>query len=588
MKHLFGCLKKYRLVSILAPLFKLFEATLELFVPLVVANIIDKGIVSSDRSGIFASCALLVALGVVGLCFSVVAQYFSARAAVGSVSMLRSILFERIQSLSYAELDAVGQSTLITRLTADANKVQNGVNMTLRLLLRSPFVVFGAMIMAFTVDVKSALVFVVLIPVLSAVVFGIMLTCLPLYKKVQKGLDGLTTLTRENLTGVRVIRAFRRENAETEDFVVSNRALSSLQRFVGRVSGLMGPLTYAVVSAGIIALLYSGAVRIDSGELTQGQIVALYSYMSQILVELVKLASLIITITGAVASQKRIEAVFEDSKTGQTGADTSELNNSASADTETRAEGNDTVVEFIGAGLTYPGNNAPAVTGVELSVKRGETVGIIGGTGSGKTSLVNLIPRFYDAAEGAVRVFGRDVRDWDPKELRSRIGVVPQKAELFAGTVRDNLLFADENACDDELVRALKTAQAYDFIFEKGGLDHVLEQNGRNLSGGQKQRLTVARALVGAPEILILDDSASALDYATDAAMRSAIAADAHADAVFIVSQRAAGVMNADTILVLDGGAVVGCGKHDELLESCAVYREIYDSQFGSEEACDE
>ena len=571
MKDLFRYLKYYRKESVLAPLFKLCEALLELFVPLVVASVIDVGIANGDRGYVLRCCLGLLALGVVGLGFSVTAQYFASRAAVGSVAKLKSALFGHVQSLSYAELDSLGTATLITRLTSDANQVQTGVNLTLRLLLRSPFVVFGAMIMAFTVDVRAAVIFAVVIPALSLVVFGIMLLTLPLYKQVQQRLDAVLLKARENLTGVRVLRAFRKEEDENADFCARNDALTALQKRVGRLSALLGPLTYVLLNVAIIALLQTGAARINGGDLTQGQMVALYNYMSQILVELIKLANLILNVTRSVASAKRIGDVFAV--------------RSSLADGVCTAAPDDVAVEFRGVSLRYAEGAENALTDVSFTVRRGETVGVIGGTGSGKTSLVNLIPRFYEATAGSVLVDGVAVDRQTLASLRAKVGVVPQKAALFQGTVAENLRWGDANADDGALYAALECAQARDVVDEKGGLDFALEQEGRNLSGGQKQRLTIARALVKRPPILLLDDAASALDFATDAALRKALAALPWRPTVFLVSQRAASVMHADTILVLDGGRLVGQGPHDELLRTCEVYREIYDSQFRKEGA---
>ena len=572
MKRLFFYLGRYRRESVLAPLFKLLEATLELLIPLIVSAIVDRGVGGGDASFVLTRSLFLILLGVVGLGFSVTAQFFAARAAVGSVAAMKSALFAHIGSLSHRELDALGTPTLITRMTADANQVQNGVNMALRLLLRSPFVVFGAMIMAFTVDARSAVVFAVVIPVLGLVVFAIMLSCLPLYRKVQQKLDTVLSKTRENLTGARVIRAFCKEEEETGEFREANGELFSLQKLVGRISALMGPLTYAIVDIGVIFLLRRGAIRVDSGALSQGDVIALYSYMSQILVELIKLASFIILTTKAVASANRISAVFDVAPSLRSGERTADPSSACA-------------VEFRGVSLRYARNAAESLEDITFSALRGETVGVIGGTGSGKSSLLSLIPRFYDATEGTVLVDGVPVGEQDLAALRRRIGVVPQKAELFSGTVRENLLWGREDASDGEIWRALELAQAKSVVEEKGGLDFVIEPGGRNLSGGQRQRLTVARALVGEPEILLLDDAASALDYATDAALRAALASLSGKTTLFIVSQRAASVMRADKIIVLEQGRVAGIGKSDELYRTCAVYREIYDSQFEKEGA---
>ncbi len=568
-------LKDYKKESILGPLFKLLEASFELLVPLVVAAIIDKGIGGADKGYTVKMCLLLAALGVVGLISSVTAQYFAAKAAVGFSEKVRHALFAHIQSLSYSDIDSLGTSTLVTRMTSDMNQVQYGVNMTLRLLLRSPFVVFGAMIMAFTVDVKAALTFVVTIPLLSAVVFGIMLICIPLYRKVQERLDGVLLSTRENLTGVRVIRAFCKEQEETRRFFDRNEALTEAQKFVGRISALMNPVTMIIINVSIIALIYIGALRVDLGIITQGAVVALYNYMSQILVELIKLANLIISVTKSIACGNRIQAVLEIRPSmifpSEATADFGNPNSEFS-------------VEFRHADLRYGNSGENALTDIDFRVKRGETVGVIGGTGSGKSSLVNMIPRFYDTFAGEVLVDGVNVREYSRQTLRDKIGVVPQKAVLFKGTIRDNMLWGNPGASDEEINAAIATAQASEVVAGKaGGLDYAVAQDGRNLSGGQRQRLTIARALVKKPEILILDDSASALDFATDAALRKAIKAMEGRPTVFIVSQRAASIAHADRIIVLDDGRIAGMGKHDELLKNCEVYREIYNSQFSSE-----
>ena len=557
---------------ILGPLFKLLEASFELIVPLVVASIIDRGIADGDRSYVVRMTLVLIGLGLVGLASSLTAQYFAAKAATGFSAKVKSKLFEHIQSLSYTEMDTLGTSTMITRLTSDINQVQSGINLCLRLFLRSPFIVFGAMIMAFTIDVKSALVFAVAIPALSLIVFGIMLVSIPLYKKVQKSLDRVLSLVRENLYGVRVIRAFCREKSETERFSKANDELTSVQLFVGRISALMNPLTYVVINLAVILLLQTGAKQVNDGIITQGNVVALYNYMSQILVELIKLANLIITLTKAYACGDRIQSVFE-------------LESSMSYPEKLTAEReNSDAVTFEHVSLTYKDAGAPSLTDISFSVKPGQTVGVIGGTGSGKTSLVNLIPRFYDATEGRVLIDGIPAKDYPKDELRGKIGVVPQKALLFGGTIADNLRFGNENAGLDELEAAAATAQAADVIASKEkGFDEPVAQGGKNFSGGQKQRLTIARALVKKPGILILDDSASALDYATDAALRKSIREMEGSPTVFIVSQRASSVRYADLILVLDDGALVGAGTHDELLESCPVYEEIYYSQFESD-----
>lgn len=571
MKKLLKHLKEYTKETILGPLFKLMEATLELFVPLVVASVIDIGIANADTAHIVRMCLVLVVLGAVGLGLAVTAQYFSAKAAVGFVAKIRHALFAHIQSFSYAQLDKLGTSTLITRMTSDANQVQNGLNLTLRFLLRSPFVVFGAMVMAFTIDVPSAWIFAVVIPVLCVVVFGIMLACIPLYKRVQQRLDKVLGITRGNLTGVRVLRAFCKEDEQEAEFVRHNEELTSTQKFVGRISALMNPLTYVIINIAIIVLIQTGALRVEMGILTQGAVVALYNYMSQILTELVKMANLIINITKAVACANRIQSVLDIEP------DMPVLDASTAADGGYK-------VEFSGAGLQYPNTAEPALQNIDLRVKPGETIGVIGGTGSGKSSLVQMIPRFYDAVQGAVFVDGKDVRSWNKEELRSKIGMVPQKAVLFHGTIRDNLLWGNEDASDEELWAALLTAQAEDVVRSKAdGLDAVVEQGGRNFSGGQRQRLTIARALVRKPEILILDDSASALDFATDAALRKALRELQPSPTIFIVSQRTSSLQHADQILVLDDGEAVGLGKHEDLLKNCSVYREIYDSQFKKE-----
>ena len=568
-------LKDYKKESILGPLFKLLEASFELLVPLVVAAIIDKGIGGADKGYTVKMCLLLAALGVVGLISSVTAQYFAAKAAVGFSEKVRHALFAHIQSLSYSDIDSLGTSTLVTRMTSDMNQVQYGVNMTLRLLLRSPFVVFGATIMAFTVGVQAALTFVVPIPRLSAVVFGIMLICIPLYRKVQERLDGVLLSTRENLTGVRVIRAFCKEQEETRRFFDRNEALTEAQKFVGRISALMNPVTMIIINVSIIALIYIGALRVDLGIITQGAVVALYNYMSQILVELIKLANLIISVTKSIACGNRIQAVLEIRPSmifpSEATADFGNPNSEFS-------------VEFRHADLRYGNSGENALTDIDFRVKRGETVGVIGGTGSGKSSLVNMIPRFYDTFAGEVLVDGVNVREYSRQTLRDKIGVVPQKAVLFKGTIRDNMLWGNPGASDEEINAAIATAQASEVVAGKaGGLDYAVAQDGRNLSGGQRQRLTIARALVKKPEILILDDSASALDFATDAALRKAIKAMEGRPTVFIVSQRAASIAHADRIIVLDDGRIAGMGKHDELLKNCEVYREIYNSQFSSE-----
>ncbi len=570
MFKLLKYIKEYAKETVLGPLFKLCEALLELFVPLVIADIIDKGIGTGDRSYIVKMSLLLVGLGFVGLAFSITAQYFSAKAAVGFTARVRHVLFEHIGRLSYTELDELGTSTMITRMTSDMNQVQSGVNLTLRLLLRSPFVVFGAMIMAFTIDVKTAMIFVYVTLILLVVVFGIMLWSIPLYKKVQQKLDKVMLTTRENLTGVRVIRAFCMEEQETKAFEGYNKELTAAQKFAGSVSALMNPVTYVIINFAIIILIKTGAAEVNTGVLTTGAVVALYNYMSQILVELIKLANLIINITKSIACGNRIQSVLE-------------IEPSISHKGSAVPEGGEYAVEFINASVRYKNAGESALTDVDLRVKKGETIGIIGGTGSAKTTLVNLIPRFYDTCAGEVRVNGVNVKELDPVSLRSIIGTVPQKAVLFKGTIRDNLRWGNENATEEELMAAVESAQAADVIRAKGGLDCEIEQNGRNLSGGQRQRLTIARALVKKPEILILDDSASALDFATDAALRKSLRELDFKPTVFIVSQRTSSIMHADKIVVLDDGEVMGIGTHEELLEGCEVYREIYNSQFKKE-----
>lgn len=567
MKKLLVYLKDYIKESILGPLFKLLEALFELFVPLVIAAIIDTGIENGDTGYIIKMCLVLVLLGFVGLAFSITAQYFAAKASVGFVSKIRHVLFGHIQSLSYSELDQIGTSTLITRMTSDMNQVQNGMNLALRLLLRSPFVVFGAMIMAFTIDVPSAMIFVYVTIVLLIVVFGIMLGSIPLYKKVQQKLDAVMTVTRENLTGVRVIRAFCKEDEETDDFINKNNELTASQKFVGKISALMNPVTYVIINLAIIRLIHTGAVRVEAGILTQGAVVALYNYMSQILVELIKLANLIINITKSIACGNRIQAVLDIKPDLESG------NSSC----------NEGSVEFDHVNLRYKNAGADSISDITFTAAKGETIGIIGGTGSGKSSLVNLIPRFYDAASGEVKVGGVNVKDMDVEQLREKIGVVPQKAVLFHGTIRENMQWGVTNASDDDIMEAIEAAQGLDVIKAKGGLDCEIEQGGKNLSGGQRQRLTIARALVKKPEILILDDSASALDFATDAALRKSLRELDYHPTVFIVSQRTSSIQHADRIIVLDDGAAVGIGTHDELMKSCSVYQEIYNSQFKKE-----
>lgn len=582
MKKLLCYLKGYEKETVLAPLFKMLEALLELFVPLVMAAVIDVGIAGGDRRYIVRMCLLLVALGIIGLVCSVTAQFFAAKAATGFSTKLRHALFSHIQSLSYTEMDQIGTSTLITRMTSDVNQVQSGVNLFLRLFLRSPFIVFGAMVMAFTVDVKAALVFVVTIPLLSVVVFGIILWTMPLYQKVQGRLDRVLGLTRENLSGARVIRAFNKEEDEKKRYREENDALAGVQKFVGGISGLMNPAAYVIINGAVIAILYTGAVRVDIGSLTQGEVIALVNYMSQILVELVKMANLIITLTKAVACGNRVQGVLETKS--------SMAFRAAGTDESAAGEGNAgagaPAVEFRHVSLTYAGAGSEALTDISFSIRKGDTLGIIGGTGSGKTSVVSLIPRFYDATAGTVLVDGRDVKEYGKEELRKKIGVVPQKAVLFAGTIAENLRWGKEDASEEELRRALEISQAAEFVEKKdGGLDAPVLQGGKNLSGGQRQRLTIARALVRRPKILILDDSASALDFATDAALRRALKTMDDAPAVCIVSQRTSSIRYADQILVLEDGKVAGLGTHEQLLKTCPVYQEIHYSQFDEKTA---
>lgn len=596
VKKLLVYLKDYKKETVLAPLFKLLEASFELLVPLVMAAIIDTGIARSDRGYIFRMCLVLVALGVIGLVCSITAQFFAAKAAVGFAAKLKHALFAHIQSLSFTEMDTIGTSTLITRMTSDANQVQNGVNMVLRLFLRSPFIVFGAMVMAFTIDAKAALVFVVTIPLLSLVVFGIMLLTMPMYKKVQGGLDQVLGITRENLTGMRVLRAFNKEESEKARFEEKNGALTAMQKRVGSLSGLMNPVTYVIINGGIIALVWSGAWRVESGAITQGEVVALVNYMSQILVELVKLANLIVTITKAIACGNRIESVFEIRSSLTDGRSVSDGRDSDGRDSDGRilngkvSGGKQTevppAVVFDHVCLTYQNAGSESLTDIHFTAYKGQTIGVIGGTGSGKSSLVNLIPRFYDATKGRVLVDGRDVRDYTLEELRGRIGMVLQRPVLFKGTIRENLLWGRKDASEEELYRALDISQAREFVDgREGGLDAPVAQGGKNLSGGQRQRLTIARALVRRPSILILDDSASALDYATDARLRRAVREMEEGPTVFIVSQRASSIRHADQIIVLDDGAVAGIGTHEQLLALCPAYQEIYYSQFEKEGA---
>ena len=583
MKKLLVYLKDYKKESVLGPLFKLLEATFELIVPLVMAAIIDTGVATGDKSYIMKMCMVLVLFAVIGLTCSVTAQYFAAKAAVGFATKLRHALFAHIESLSFTEMDTVGTATLITRMTSDVNQVQNGVNLVLRLFLRSPFIVFGAMVMAFTIDVKAALVFVVTIPLLSIIVFGIMLISIPLYKKVQSALDKVLGITRENLTGSRVIRAFNKEEDETVHFNENNDLLTRAQIYVGKISALMNPLTYVIINGAIVVLVWTGAVRVDNGYITQGEVVALINYMSQILVELVKLANLIININKSIACGNRIQSIFEmqPSITDGSGQKVDKVR----TDTADRSEEAEYAVEFSHVGLTYAGAGDESLTDIDFKVKKGETIGIIGGTGSGKSSVVNLIPRFYDVTSGFIKVDGKDVKDYPLEELRGKIGTVLQKAVLFHGTIRENLKWGNPDATEEDLNRAITVAQAKEFVDNKeGGLDFEIEQGGKNLSGGQRQRLTIARAVVKKPEILILDDSASALDFATDAALRKAIREMEGETTVFIVSQRAASIQHADRIVVLDDGKIVGLGTSEELLESCEVYQEIYNSQFKKQE----
>ena len=579
MKSLLVYLKDYKKETILAPLFKMLEALFELFVPLVMAAVIDVGIANSDKSYIVKMCFILIALGVIGLVCSITAQFFSAKAAAGFGTGVRHALFEHIQKLTFSDMDTLGTSTLITRMTSDVNQAQSGVNLTLRLFLRSPFIVFGAMVMAFTVDVKAAWVFVVTIPVLSVIVFGIMLITMPLYKKVQSNLDSVLLTTRENLAGARVIRAFNKEADESKRYENENQILTDAQKFVGRISGLMNPLTYIIVNGAIIVLIYIGGVRVNIGDLTQGEVVALINYMSQILVELVKLANLIVSMTKAVACGNRIESVLKvqpDMESGSIRLEELE----AAIGTQAPA------VEFNHVSLTYRGSAGDSLSDVTFKAEQGQTIGIIGGTGSGKSTLVNLIPRFYEATSGQIRIFGKDIKDYDTENLRSHIGMVLQKAVLFKGTIEENLRWGKEDATAEDIEEALEISQAKEFVDNKEGrLAFEIEQGGKNLSGGQKQRLTIARALVRKPKILILDDSASALDFATDAALRKAIHGMKENPTVFIVSQRASSIQHADQIIVLDDGQVAGIGTHAQLIESCETYQEIYYSQFSKEVA---
>ncbi len=568
MKRLLKHLKKYRVESILAPLFKLFEAALELIVPLVVAMIIDHAIPAGDRGQLLMLVGVLVLLGIIGLVFSVIAQYCAAKASVGFITSVRSSLFGHLQKLSYSDMDMMGTSTMITRMTTDCNILQTGVNLTLRLFSRSPVVVFGAMIMAFMIDIPSGGIFAIAIPLLSIVVFGIMFITMPMYKRVQGKLDKILGKTRENLSGIRVIRAFGKEEREYSEFKAENEVLAKHQKSVGHISALMNPLTYVIINTAIILLIDTGAIRVNSGSLTQGEVIALYNYMSQILVELIKLANLIITISKALASASRISSVFDIMPSQVYGKEAAVADNAPA-------------VEFKNVSFGY-GNNEKSISGISFKAESGNTIGIIGGTGSGKSTMINLIPRFYDAAEGEVRIFGKNVKDYSKEALASLIGVTPQKAVLFSGSIRDNMRFGAPDATDEEIFKALKIAQADSVVTDKGGLDSIVTAGGKNFSGGQRQRLTIARALVCDPDILILDDSASALDFATDAALRRALG-ELKDKTVFIVSQRASSVMNADKIIVLDDGECVAMGRHDELLTASPIYREIYESQYKKE-----
>ncbi len=598
MKKLLRYLKDYKKECVFAPLFKMLEATFELFVPLVMAAIIDTGIARSDTSYIIKMSIVLIVLGLIGLTCSITAQYFSAKAAVGFSTKVRHALFAHIESLSFSEMDKIGTSTLITRMTSDINQAQSGVNMVLRLFLRSPFIVIGAMVMAFTVDAKAAMTFVVTIPLLCIVVFGIMLLCIPLYKKVQAGLDGVLSITRENLTGMRVIRAFAKEEEELAHFNEANEGLTKLQMFVAKISALMNPVTYVIINGATVVLIYVGALRVDSGILTQGEVVALVNYMSQILVELIKLANLIITITKAIACGNRIQSVFEmkpsfgrDDFIGaeqQSSDQMAEISAGKKKEYEQKVAGDHGpyILEFDHVGLTYRDAKEESLTDINLKVKPGETIGIIGGTGSGKSSLVHMIPRFYDATKGEVLFHGVNVKELPLEALRDKIGMVMQKAVLFQGSIADNLRWGKKDATEEEMWEALTVSQAKEFVEEKeGGLSFKISQGGKNLSGGQRQRMTIARAVVKQPEILILDDSASALDYATDLKLRKAIAGMKHKVTTFIVSQRTSSILEADQILVLDDGQICGHGTHEQLLQTCEVYQEIYASQYRKEEA---
>ena len=580
MKMIIQFMKDYKKESILAPLFKMLEALLELFVPLVVAQIIDRGIYYGDKRYIISMCLVMFLLAAIGLAFSLTAQYFAAKSAVGASTAMRSKLFAHIQSFGYEEMDRIGSATLITRMTSDINQVQNGINMALRLFLRSPFVVIGSVVMAFTIDFKVALIFVVTVPVLAIVLFTVMAVTKPIYKNVQNSLDRILNITRENLTGVRVIRAFHQEKNEKETFFAANDELTGFQKFAGKISGLSNPMTFIIINFAIIVLVYVGAIRVNAGSLSQGEVVALYNYMSQILVELVKFANLIVTITKALACVNRIGDIFEMSPKMKAGETLIEINKTGDSQLEETVP----MVEFRDVSFGYHESGEASISHISFRAKRGETIGIIGGTGSGKSTLVNLIPRFYDATDGMVLLNGKNVKEISFEELRTKIAVVPQKAQLFAGTIGSNLRLGFPEATEEDLEEALKVSQAKEFVDAKAGrLDAVVEQGGRNLSGGQKQRLTLARALVRKSEILIMDDSASALDYATDANLRKAIREMNHKPTVFIVSQRASSILNADQIIVLDDGKVAGIGNHEFLLESCDVYREIYETQFKKE-----
>lgn len=579
MKKLLIYLKDYKKECVLAPLFKMLEATFELFVPLVVAAIIDKGIANGDKRFIVSMAGILVLLAMIGLIWAITAQYFAAKAAVGFATKIKHALFDKIQRLSFSEIDRLGTSSMITRMTSDINQVQSGVNLVLRLFLRSPFIVFGAMIMAFTIDAKEALIFVVTIPLLAIVVFGVMFASIPLYKKVQQCLDRVLGSTRENLTGIRVIRAFCREETEIEAFDEKAKDLNTMQKYVGKISALMNPITYIIINGAVIVLIWNGAISVNAGILTQGQVVALYNYMSQILVELIKLANLIINVTKAVSCGNRIQAIFEIESEQKTAT-----KSILESDTKKNGVYKDICVAFDHVGLTYKGAGDETLSDITFTAKYGETIGVIGGTGSGKTSLVHMILKFYDRTAGEIYIDGKSIDVWSDEQLREKVGIVMQKAVLFQGTIRDNLLWGNENATDEQLYEALEIAQAREIVNNKEGkLDAKVAQAGKNFSGGQKQRLTIARALVKKPEILILDDSASALDYATDANLRRALKNREEKCCVFIVSQRTASIQQADKIIVLDDGKAVGIGTHEELLKTCEVYREIHESQYSRE-----